>query len=132
MATLEERVAYLEGRVEEHSKNVDGIREALVSLEHRVDGRLQTLDQQVQALERRMDGRFESVDGRFETLEGHVNARFNAVDGRFDALEAQMNARFEAIDGRMFRQFVWLVGVQVTTLAAVLGAFSAFVSALLH
>lgn len=33
MPTFEERMAYLEGRVEEHSRNVDGIREAVANLE---------------------------------------------------------------------------------------------------
>ena len=90
MATLDERVAYLEGRVEEHARSVDGIREALASLEGR------------------MDRRFEAVDRRFE-----------AIDHRFEALEDKMS-----------RQFMWLVGIQVTTLASVLAAFAATVTAL--
>ena len=35
MATLEERLAFLEGRVDEQSQMVNGIREAVVSLEQR-------------------------------------------------------------------------------------------------
>ena len=68
MATLDERVAYLEGRVEEHARSVDGISEALASL--------------------------------------------------------------EALEEKMSRQFMWLVGIQVTTLASVLAAFAATVTAL--
>ena len=55
MSTLEERVAYLEGRVDEHSRNVDGIRDALGSLENRVDGRFESLEQRVGAFENRVD-----------------------------------------------------------------------------
>jgi len=62
VATLDERVAYLEGRVEEHARSVDGISEAL--------------------------------------------------------------------EEKMSRQFMWLVGIQVTTLASVLAAFAATVTAL--
>lgn len=83
MATLDERVAYLEGRVEEHARSVDGISEALAS------------------------------------LEGRMDRRFEAVDRRFEALEEKMS-----------RQFMWLVGIQVTTLASVLAAFAATVTAL--
>lgn len=104
MATLDERVAYLEGRVEEHARNVDGIREALVSLEARMDRRFEAVDR-----------RFESIDHRFESIE----QRLTGVDGRIDSLDAKMS-----------HQFVWLVGIQVTTLASVLGAFAATVAAL--
>lgn len=82
MPTFEERLAYLEGRVEEHSRGVDGVREALVSLE------------------RRMDARFEGVDRRFEGIE----------------------QRLTGLDEKMTRYFVWLVGVLVTTEAAVVAA----------
>lgn len=41
MATLEERVAFLEGRVAEHSHGMDGIRDALVHLEERIDRRFE-------------------------------------------------------------------------------------------
>lgn len=78
MGVVDERVAYLEGRVEDQSHMVNGMREALMSLEAR------------------MDRRFEAFDQRFETL-----------------------------DAKMSRQFVWLVGIQVTILIAVAGGFAA-------
>lgn len=77
MPTLEERVAFLEGRVAEHSRGMDGIREAVVHLEERMDRRLGTLDRRVNGL-----------------------------------------------DEKMSRYFVWIVGVQVTTLAAIVAALA--------
>ena len=74
MGPLDERISFLEGRVAEHSKAIDGIRDALVHLEQRMD------------------------------------ARFEAVDRRLDALDTK---------------FVWVVGMQVTTLAAVVAALIA-------
>ena len=88
MASVEERVAYLEGRVEDHSHMVNGIRDALNSLEAR------------------MDRRFEGIDRRFEVFD----------------------RRLETLDAKMSRQFVWLVGIQVTTLIAVAGGFAAVAS----
>jgi hypothetical protein len=44
-------------------------------------------------------------------LEQRTDARFDAVDGRFDAL-----------DDKISRQFMWVVGIQVTTLVAIVGA----------
>jgi len=89
MPTLEERVAYLEGPVSEQSHGQLEIRDAVRSLEHRVDAR------------------FDAVDRRFEA----VDRRFDTVDRRLDTL-----------DDKVSRQFVWIVGIQVTTLVAIVGA----------
>lgn len=78
MVSFEERVAFLEGRVSEHSRAVDGIREA------------------IRHMEERMDRRFEAVD-----------------------------RRLTSVDDKMTRHFVWLVGIQVTTLAAIIAALAA-------
>lgn len=94
--TLEERVAFLEGRVEEHARQTDGIREAMAHLEERLDGRLQ-------GFEDRVDRRFEAADRRFEAVEH----------------------RLTALDDKFSRYFVWMLGAQVTTLAAVVTALVA-------
>jgi hypothetical protein len=75
MPTLEERVAYIEGQMSEQTHSLVEVREAVRSLEHR------------------MDTRFETVDRRFDTLDDKVSS-----------------------------QFVWLVGLEVTTLVAIVGA----------
>ena len=75
MATVEHRVAYLEGQVNEQSQAFTAIRDSL---------------------------------GRFEQ---RVDARFNAIDARFNALETKMST-----------QFLWIIGVQVTVLVALLAA----------
>ena len=96
MATLEERVAFLEGRIVEHSRTMDGIREAIV------------------ALEQRMDRRFEGVDRRFESMER-----------RFEALDLKLDQRTAALDEKISRQFTWVVGIQVTTLVAIVASLLA-------
>ncbi len=89
METLEERVAYLEGKMEEHSLGFVSLRDSIGRLEHRVD-----------ALADRMDARFENVERRFEASD----------------------RKFELMDDKMSRHFLWLVGIQVTTLIVVVGA----------
>lgn len=96
VAILDERVAFLEGRVGEHAQMIGDIRGAIVNLEQR------------------MDRRFELVDRRFTALEDKMDRRFAAVDQRIDGLDTKMS-----------RQFLWLVGLQVTTLAAMVAAFTA-------
>jgi hypothetical protein len=86
VATLEDRVAYLEGQVSEHSHTTIAIRDSVQHLEHR------------------FGVRFEQLERRFET-------RFNVSD-----------RRFEGLDDKVVRHFTWLVGIQVTTLIAIVGA----------
>ena len=54
-------------------------------------------------------------------LDQKVDTRFAQVDARFDL----MDRRFAALDDKVSRQFVWVVGVQVTTLVAMIGALLA-------
>jgi uncharacterized coiled-coil protein SlyX len=83
--SLEERVAYLEGRVSDQIQAQNELRELVVQLNQRVDH-----------LDRKID--------RFR--EGLAN-------------------RIDALDDKVSRQFVWLVGIQVTVLIAVVSALSA-------
>ena len=64
----------------------------------------------VRQLHHQMDARFAQVDARFT----QVDTRFDLVDGRFGALEERISS-----------QFMWVVGVQVTTLVAIVGALLA-------
>ena len=109
MAATDERLAFLEGTVGEHSHMLNSIRDAMTSLESRMDRRFEQLEQ-------RMDRRFEQVDARF----AQIDARFSQVDQRLDSLDAKMS-----------RQFMWLVGILVTALVAMLGVLGAITSALL-
>ena len=89
MVRVEERVAHLEGQMNELSQ---GLLELKGTVRH---------------LEQRVDARFDAVDRRFD-----------AFDARFDAV----GRRFDALDDKVSRQFVWLVGIIVTTLVAMVGA----------
>jgi tetrahydromethanopterin S-methyltransferase subunit G len=97
--TLEERVAFIEGQMSEQSHALLQVRDAVGSLEHRIDARFEAIDR-----------RFEAVDRRFET----IDRRFDSVDRRIDRL-----------DDKVSRHFLWLVGLQITTLLAVVSALLA-------
>jgi uncharacterized coiled-coil protein SlyX len=99
MPTIEERVADLEGRVSEQSQTMTEIRDAL------------------HHLEQRFDARFEGQEHRFDA----IDRRFDIVDRRFEAVDR----RIDGLDDKVSRQFVWLVGIQVTTLVAIVGALLA-------
>lgn len=57
MSNVVERIAFVEGRVEEQGRTMDGLREAVASLEGRIV-----------SLENRMDQRFLGVDTRLDRI----------------------------------------------------------------
>jgi len=69
MPTLEERVAYLEGKSEEHAAAIGEVR----------------LD--VRELRAELIRRFEQVDRRFE----QIDRRFEQIDGRFTHMDNRFN-----------------------------------------
>ena len=96
MPSLEERVAYLEGRGEEHASAISEVRH------------------DVRELRAEMIRRFEQVDKRFEL----IDKRFEQIDRRFE----QTDGRFAHMDNR----FNWLVGLQFATLLAVVALLGSY------
>lgn len=130
MPALDERVAFLEGRVDEHSRGADEVRALVVHLDAKVDrridgldGRFETIDRRFDAVDRRfeaIDGRFDAIDQRFEAIDRRFDAvdrRFEAVDGRFGVLEAQV----AALDHKLSRQFLWMMSVLTAVLVSTIG-----------
>jgi hypothetical protein len=96
MPSLEERVAYLEGRFGEHTQVADALREDFGGLRGK------------------MHRMFEQADRRFE----QVDKRFDLMDRRFD----RTDGRLESMDAKIDRHFTWLVGIQMAGFLAVFGA----------
>ena len=112
MANLEERLAFLEGRVDEQSHMVNGIREALVNFEQRMDGRFEAIDR-----------RFEAIDRRFEGLD----LRLAGLDQKLDRSVAALDQKLSAFDQKLDQRFGWLIGIQVTTLLAMVTTLVAII-----
>ncbi len=104
MPTVEERLAYLEGRVEEHGRGMAGLGDAVVQFTHRMEG----LDLK--------------IDRFREELAGRIDAVEHMLASRIDAAEQKLAGRIDGLDQKLSRHFLWLVGVQVTVLLAVIGA----------
>ena len=100
--TVEERVTEVEYKVAENARSIDGLREAIV------EGF------------KAMDRRFEAMDRRFEDM-----------DRRFEDMGQRFDRRLEVVDENMSRQFRWIVGIQITTLLAMIGAIGAIAAAAL-
>lgn len=91
MPSLEERVAYLEGKTEEHSGVVTDLRHSIRDLRDEV-----------------IRG-FEQVDRRFEAMD----RRFEAIDGRFNIINAKIDRQLVWVLGMMVTGFVTVIGALV-------------------
>ena len=96
-----ERLARVEGRVEEHSRMVEDIAGRFTNLEARLD-----------RVEANVNARFthmeESVSARFTHMEESVSARFERVDRKLDGFR-------EELDRKMTNYFTWTVGLIATS-----------------
>jgi predicted nucleic acid-binding Zn-ribbon protein len=74
--TLEERVAYLEGKVEEHSYAWQDLRERITHMEQTFSQRFISLEQRVNHLEQKFDQRFAQIDERFARIDQRIDKLF--------------------------------------------------------
>jgi uncharacterized coiled-coil protein SlyX len=91
--TLEERVAYLEGRAEEQSRLGAELREMIAHLDQKVD--------------------------RFRE---ELSAQIQAVDQKVDRFRGELSVQVQALDQKMTRYFTWLIGLYVAGLLAIMAA----------
>ncbi len=105
MPTIEERVAYLEGKDEKHSHAFESLKDMMIHLDSRINALDAKVDRRIDALE----GRINAFNGRISTLEGRINALDEKVDRRIDALDAKLS-----------KYFLWLFGIQVSILLAII------------
>ena len=85
----------------------------------RIEAILSSLVHKVDELDRRVD----KLDQRFDTLDRHVDKlgqRFDTLDRRVDKLEM-----------RGEKQFLWLAGVQMTTLITIVAGLFGLVAKLM-
>lgn len=77
MPTLDERVAYLEGRLEEHTTTVAALRNDLAGL--RTD--VQDVRRQIESLDQRLNSRMESLSSRVDWLDSKGSRQFTWLVG---------------------------------------------------
>lgn len=82
---------------------------------------MSALDARIACLEGKVADQSQAVSGIRDAIvrcEQRVDARFEAADRRFDSLDR----RVDTLDEKVSRQFVWVVGIQVSTFVAIVGA----------
>jgi hypothetical protein len=86
MGTLEERVAYLEGRGEEHAAAIGEVRADIRDLRAEMNRRFDHM-------ESRAESRFDTLESRFDTLQSRFDTKFMWLIGfQFTAIIAAIAA----------------------------------------
>ena len=96
MATLEERVAYLEGRGEDHAGAMGELRMDM----------------------RDLRGEMRGLRGEMSDLRGEMSD----LRSEMSDLRTEMNRRFDNVESKFDSKFTWLSGFQFATLMAVIAA----------
>jgi uncharacterized coiled-coil protein SlyX len=68
--------------------------------------------------------RLATVEERVAYLEGQMSEQSHALLEVRDAIR-DLDRRIDTFDDKLSRQFFWLVGIQVTTLVAIVGSLLA-------
>jgi uncharacterized protein (DUF3084 family) len=124
MPNLEERVAMLEGRAEEHAMVMadfrtvggdvrlsikdlrDELARQLTLFREEMNRRLEQIDYRFEQMDQRfeqIDQRFEQVDQRFAQIDQRfeeVGRRFDSIDRRFEQFDVRAEGRFSAVERR--------------------------------
>jgi hypothetical protein len=119
MPTIEERVAYLEGRLGDHFAAVDDLRST--SREFHVDSNRQFAEARAALELLRADTarEFSDVRGVVELLRTDTAREFGEVRARSDDLRGELRQEMGRLDSKMDTQFRWLAGMQVTSILAI-------------
>jgi len=107
-SSLEERVAYLEGKVDEQSRLGVELRDTIFHLDQKVDRFREELASRIDALDQKVD--------RFRE---ELASRIDALDRKVDRFREELASRIDALDQKLSRYFLWIVGIQVSILLAI-------------
>lgn len=113
MRDVNDRVQYLERRMEDHAALMADIRSEMAALRVAVDGGFTRLDEKI-------DGGFARLDRKFDDGFVRLDQKF---DDRFVRLDQKFDGGFARLDQKTDRHFMWLVGIVLTAFTAVFAAF---------
>jgi uncharacterized coiled-coil protein SlyX len=88
------------------------------------------LEERVSFLEGRMveqSQMLRAIQDAIASLDRRVTALDQKIETKVDALDVRIETKVDALDHKLDQRFAWLMGIQVTTTLALLGAMIALV-----
>lgn len=110
MPTLEERVAFLEGKIGDVAHltaDVHDLREEV----RRLSGRIDALDQK--------------IDSRIDALDQKVDSRIDALDQKIDRFRNELSDRINVLDQKVDRLYLFILGAFVASVGSLIGVIMA-------
>ncbi|GAB6183057.1 hypothetical protein [Thermodesulfovibrio hydrogeniphilus] len=109
-ATLEERVAYLEGKVEEHTTGLRDVKEMFIHIE----GKFLLLEQRLFETNKR-------IDSLNDTLTARINSLNDTLTARINSLNDTLTARIEETNKRIDKLFYFILASLVSSIGSLIG-----------
>jgi hypothetical protein len=133
MAEQASRLDFLEGRVEEQSRNwerlfadvgrVDQKIDAVgVAMSARIDAKSERLFAEIGRLDQKIDALSTRLDQKIDGLGVSVSARIDAGSARYDALDQKLDRNFDGLRAEQATQFRWTIGIMTALITGVLAA----------
>ncbi len=96
-----ERISTLEGRVSEHDRIFDMIREEIRGLREYIDGRIDDTNARIDDLRLDMNGRIDDTNKKIDDLKSDMNGRIDDTNKKIDDLKSDMNGRIDDTNTRI-------------------------------
>ena len=113
-----ERISTLEGKVSEHDRIFDMIREEIRGLREYIDRRIDDTNTRIDDLRLDMNGRIDGINKRID----ETNRRIDETNKRID----DTNRKIEEMDIRLNRRidsnFKWMLGIQIAMWITIISA----------
>ena len=136
MDEIIERISTLEGRVSEHDRIFDMIREEIRGLREYIDGRIDDTNARIDDLRLDMNGRIDDTNKKIDDLKSDMNGRIDGINKRIDETNRRIdetnkriddtNRKIEEMDIRLNRRidsnFKWMLGIQIAMWITIISA----------
>ncbi len=113
-ASIEERVAYLEGKVEEHTTGLRDVKEMFIHIE----GKFVLLEQRMLETNKRIDEAKDTLSSRIEEIKDNLSSRIDETNKRIDEVKNTLSSRvdklFYVIIATLVSAFGSLIGIIVS------------------
>ena len=108
MVEVAGRISTLEGKISEHDRIFDMIREEIRGLRGYIDGRISDTNARIDETNKRIEGMDMRLNGRMEEMDKRLSGKMEEMDIR--------------LNGKMDSNFKWMLGIQIAMWITIISA----------
>ena len=118
----EARLDFLEGRVEEQSRNWERLFADIGRVDQRIDVMGSALSARIDIVSDTLSARIDTLSARIDNVSDTLSTRIDVLSGRIDRVDEKLDRRFDTLQQEISKQFRWTIGVMVTLTIGVITA----------